>query len=118
MPYQLRHLVHWRDMRYVPCFYFWYVCLIAPITLTLDVNNSLSGDGFTMYTSKGDCGVVDGVFDCADGVSSGTFTVIDGLLAYDGQTTFYSSEVPSGSEQADIYLAEKSYSVTFEWVAS
>ncbi|KUI55412.1 Ribonuclease T2-like [Cytospora mali] len=74
-----------------------------------------SGSGFTMTTSKGDCGVVDGAISCGDGVSSSTFSVIDGLLAYNGQTTFYSSEVPSGSEQAEIYTSDKSVSVTFEW---
>lgn len=68
-----------------------------------------------MYTSKGDCGVVSGAISCGSSVSAGTFTVVDGLLAYDGDTTFYASEVPSGSEQADVYTSSKSYSVTFKW---
>lgn len=115
---QLRDLVHWRDMCHVPRYFFRYVLPFGTITSSLDADNLVPGTGFTMYTSKGDCGVVDGALSCASGVSSGTFTVVDGLLAYDGQTTFYSSEVPSGSEQADIYTAEESYSVTFEWSAS
>lgn len=90
------------------------------LTMTTSISdaNNVSGDGFTVYTSKGDCGVVDGVFGCGSSVSSSTFSIVNGLLAYDGQTTFYTTEVPSGSEQADVYTAEKTYSVTFEWAST
>lgn len=43
--------------------------------------------------------------------------LIDGLLAYDGSTAFYASEVPSGDAQAAISTESGSYSVTFEWSA-
>ncbi|KAJ4418727.1 Ribonuclease T2 precursor (RNase T2) [Gnomoniopsis sp. IMI 355080] len=75
-----------------------------------------SGDGFTIYTSKGDCAVTDGTFSCT-GSTSGTFSLIDGLLAYDGSTAFYANEIPSGDEQATVSTESGSYSVTFEWSA-
>lgn len=68
-----------------------------------------------MTTSKGDCGVSGGAISCGSSVSAGTFSVVDGKLAYDGQTKFYASEVPSGSEQAEVYTSSKTYDVTFEW---
>lgn len=68
-----------------------------------------------MYTSKGNCGVVSGAISYGSSVTAATFTVVDGLLVYNGKTAFYASEVPSGSEQASIYTPSKSYSVTFKW---
>lgn len=68
-----------------------------------------------MTSSKGNCGVVSGVISCGSGVALSTFTVSGGLLAYNGQTNFYASTVPSGSTQASVYTASQSYSVTFQW---
>lgn len=68
-----------------------------------------------MYTSKGNCGVVSGAISCGSSVTAGTFSLVNGLLAYNGQTTFYASEVPSGSDQASVYTSSKSYPVTFKW---
>ncbi|KAG8168967.1 hypothetical protein KVR01_001716 [Diaporthe batatas] len=71
--------------------------------------------GFTMTSSKGNCGVVSGAISCGSGVALSTFSVAGGLLAYNGQTKFYASAVPSGSTQASVYTASNTYSVTFQW---
>ncbi|KAH8655903.1 ribonuclease T2 [Xylariales sp. PMI_506] len=76
-----------------------------------------SGSGFTLKTSKGNCGVVSGVFSCASGVTATVFTASGGKLAYGGSTSFYSSVVPTGSTQATVYTTAKTYSVSFEWQA-
>ncbi|KAI0470322.1 ribonuclease T2-like protein [Xylaria cf. heliscus] len=76
-----------------------------------------SGSGFTLTSSKGNCGVVSGAFTCASGVSATVFNSVSGKLAYNGASTFYASVVPTGSTQATIYTSSKSYSVTFQWQA-
>lgn len=43
---------------------------------------STSGSGFTLSSSKGDCGVSDGTFSCGSSVSSSTFTVSSRSLGY------------------------------------
>ncbi|KAI0413453.1 ribonuclease T2-like protein [Xylaria grammica] len=76
-----------------------------------------SGSGFTLASSKGNCGIVSGAFTCASGVSATVFNAVGGKLAYNGATTFYASVVPTGSTQATVYTSSKSYSVTFQWQA-
>lgn len=68
-----------------------------------------------MTSSKGNCGVVDGVVSCGSGVTLSTFSAVGGLLAYNGNTQFYASAVPSGSTQAKVSTASQTYSVTFQW---
>ncbi|KUJ21753.1 ribonuclease T2 [Mollisia scopiformis] len=74
-----------------------------------------SGSGFTLKSSKGSCGISSGTFTCASGVTATVFTASNGLLAYNGATTFYATAVPSGSTQATVYTSSKSVSVTFQW---
>ncbi|KAI8945248.1 ribonuclease T2-like protein [Xylaria longipes] len=74
-----------------------------------------SGSGFTLTSSKGNCGVVSGAFSCGSGVSATVFNAVSGKLAYNGASTFYASVVPTGSTQATVYTSSKSYSVTFQW---
>ncbi|KAI1747980.1 ribonuclease T2-like protein [Xylaria castorea] len=74
-----------------------------------------SGSGFTLTSSKGNCGVVSGAFTCASGVSATVFSAVSGKLAYNGASTFYSSVVPTGSTQATVSTSSNSYSVTFQW---
>ncbi|KAI1145856.1 ribonuclease T2-like protein [Nemania diffusa] len=76
---------------------------------------SASGSGFTLSSSKGTCGVVSGALTCGSGVSATVFTAVSGKLAYNGASTFYASVVPTGSTQATVYTASKTYSVTFQW---
>ncbi|KAI1194695.1 ribonuclease T2-like protein [Nemania serpens] len=79
---------------------------------------SPSGSGFTLSSSKGSCGVVSGAFSCGSGVSTTVFNAVGGKLAYNGASTFYSTVVPSGSTQATVYTASKTYAVTFQWQAA
>lgn len=88
----------------------WYVGGTCATYKTTTTSN-----GFTMTSSKGNCGVVSGAISCGSGVDLSTFSVAGGLLAYNGQTEFYASAVPSGSTQASVYVASKTYSVTFQW---
>ncbi|KAH8898934.1 ribonuclease T2 [Thozetella sp. PMI_491] len=76
-----------------------------------------SGSGFTLTSSKGNCGIVSGAFSCGSGVTATVFTASGGKLAYSGQTTFYATVVPTGSTQATVYTASKTYSVSFQWQA-
>ncbi|KFY39121.1 hypothetical protein V495_06143 [Pseudogymnoascus sp. VKM F-4514 (FW-929)] len=74
-----------------------------------------SGDGFTLKSSKGDCGVVDSIFTCAAGVTASTFTDSAGLLAYEGSSDFYATAVPSGSVQGKVSTSKQAVVVTFKW---
>ncbi|KAI0555600.1 ribonuclease T2-like protein [Xylaria curta] len=74
-----------------------------------------SGSGFTLTSSKGNCGVVSGTFTCASGVSATVFNAVSGKLAYNGASTFYTNVVPTGSTQATVSTSSNTYSVTFQW---
>lgn len=62
-----------------------------------------SGDGFTLKSSKGNCGVVSGVFTCGSGVSSTSFTAVDGKLAAGGNTAWSADSTASGTTQQKVY---------------
>ncbi|KAI2626409.1 ribonuclease-like protein T2 [Xylaria nigripes] len=79
---------------------------------------SSSGSGFTLSTSKGDCGISNGKFTCGSGVKSTEFTADGSTLVYQGSSTFYATEVPSGQTQATVYTSTKNVEVTFEWESS
>ncbi|KFY97094.1 hypothetical protein V498_02276 [Pseudogymnoascus sp. VKM F-4517 (FW-2822)] len=74
-----------------------------------------SGSGFTLKSSKGDCGIVNSIFTCAAGVAASTFTESAGLLAYEGSSNFYTTAVPSGSVQGKVTTTEQAVVVTFKW---
>ncbi|KAI1820089.1 ribonuclease-like protein T2 [Xylaria intraflava] len=76
---------------------------------------SSSGSGFTLKSSKGSCGVSGGEFSCGSGVQSTVFNADSGKLAYNGKSTFYASDLPTGQTQATVYTSSKKYEVTFEW---
>ncbi|KAH7342565.1 ribonuclease-like protein T2 [Rhexocercosporidium sp. MPI-PUGE-AT-0058] len=91
----------------------WYASgTCATITATA------SGSGFTMKSSKGNCGIVSSTFTCASGVTATVFTASGGKLAYNGATTFYAAAVPSGSTQQTVYTTSKAVSVTFQWASA
>ncbi|KAJ6566003.1 ribonuclease [Mycena sp. CBHHK59/15] len=73
----------------------WSTQSLATYTLSGTANS------FTMTSSKGDCGISDGVFTCGSGVDSSTFSAVSSggltLLAYEGDTSFSSDDIPSGS---------------------
>jgi len=91
----------------------WYASgTCATITATA------SGSGFTLKSSKGNCGIVSSSFTCASGVTATVFTASGGKLAYNGATTFYAAAVPAGSTQQAVYTNSKAVSVTFQWASA
>ena len=90
------NMVHNRDMRYVHGYGFRYVfsrmhgdsqhpwnaaidsCRVDEITDSVRV----IGNGFTLSSSKGDCGVSGGTLSCGSGVSASTFTVRSTAIIY------------------------------------
>ncbi|KAH8914202.1 ribonuclease T2 [Atractiella rhizophila] len=78
-----------------------------------------SGSGFTLKSSKGNCGVSSGSFTCGSGVTATVFTFSGADLAYSGSTAFSANSVPSGTTQVTI-LSGSSGSQDFqiEWSAS
>ncbi|KIN04861.1 hypothetical protein OIDMADRAFT_192336 [Oidiodendron maius Zn] len=74
-----------------------------------------SGSGFTLKSSKGSCGISNFAFTCGSGVSGTVFSASNGELAYDGNTNFYASAVPSGQTQETVSTQAESVTVTFQW---
>ncbi|KAF2144502.1 uncharacterized protein K452DRAFT_325066 [Aplosporella prunicola CBS 121167] len=75
-----------------------------------------SGDGFTLSSSKGDCGIADGALTCGSGVSEATvFTADGGNLAADNSTAFYADKVPSGTTQQTVYTEERDEQLVITW---
>ncbi|KAJ7847866.1 ribonuclease T2-like protein [Mycena leptocephala] len=77
----------------------WSTQTLATYTL------SGSASSLKLSSSKGTCGVSGGVFGCGNGDSS-TFSAVSSggliLLAYQGDTSFSSDDVPSGSTVYDV----------------
>jgi ribonuclease T2 len=76
-----------------------------------------AGDGFTLSSSKGKCGVVGGVFTCGGSVSTATgFTSSDGKLAAGGNAAWSADQVASGSTQVKVYAgADHATGVEIVW---
>lgn len=74
-----------------------------------------SGDGFTLSSSKGKCGISDGELTCGSSVTATVFTAQDGDLAYDGKTTFFADSVPSGTTQGKVYTGDHDVQVSITW---
>ncbi|KAL3423835.1 Ribonuclease T2 [Phlyctema vagabunda] len=74
-----------------------------------------SGSGFTLKSSKGNCGISGSTLTCASGVTATVFTSSGGYLAYGGSTKFYAAAVPSGSTQQTVSTSSNSVAVTFSW---
>lgn len=80
---------------------------------------SASGDGFTLSSSKGKCGIADGELTCGSGVSTATvFTAADGKLAYEDSTAFYADKVPSGTTQGVVYTGDHSVEIAITWTSA
>ena len=58
---------------------------------------------FTLSSSKGDCGILDGAFACGSGVERGVFGSEGGRLVYDGSANFTADGVPAGTKQVSVY---------------
>ncbi|KAL9579278.1 MAG: hypothetical protein Q9212_005201 [Teloschistes hypoglaucus] len=78
-----------------------------------------SGSGFTLTSSKGKCAVANNVLTCASTVTTATvFSTVNGKLAYNGNTSFYTNSVPTGSTQASVSVAQQATTLTIGWTAS
>ncbi|KAL8765685.1 MAG: hypothetical protein Q9209_007323 [Squamulea sp. 1 TL-2023] len=75
-----------------------------------------SGSGFTLTSSKGKCAVANNVLTCASSVTAPTvFTTVNGKLAYNGITSFYTGSVPTGSVQASVSVTQQATTLTIGW---
>ncbi|KAH8914203.1 ribonuclease T2 [Atractiella rhizophila] len=91
----------------------WSVQTCATFTATA------SGDGFTLKSSKGQCGVSSGTFGCGSGVSGTVFTFGGANLQYDGSADFSADSIPSGSTQVEISTGTSgSQQFNIQWVPS
>ncbi|KAL8726132.1 MAG: hypothetical protein Q9181_006169 [Wetmoreana brouardii] len=78
-----------------------------------------SGSGFTLTSSKGKCAVTNNVLTCSASVTAPTeFSTVDGKLAYNGGTDFYTSSVPTGSAQAAVSVIQQATTLTIGWKSS
>ncbi|RPB00769.1 ribonuclease T2 [Choiromyces venosus 120613-1] len=76
-----------------------------------------SSSGFTLTSSKGNCGIASGAFSCGSGVTATVFMASGGSLAVSGSTAFYANAVPTGTTQATVYTTSKATSLTIVWQA-
>ncbi|KAF3904203.1 hypothetical protein ABW21_db0201055 [Orbilia brochopaga] len=68
--------------------------------------------GFTLKSSKGACGVVEGQLECGASVTSTTFTASGGKLATSDSASFYASADASSGKQIAVYTSAEGRSVT------
>lgn len=89
----------------------WYTSgTCATITATA------SGSGFTLKSSKGNCGVASGKFVCGSGVSSTVFTSDGSTLQYSGSSAFSADSTASGSTQVTVYSGSgHSTALNIQW---
>ncbi|KAL9018708.1 MAG: hypothetical protein Q9185_004022 [Variospora sp. 1 TL-2023] len=74
------------------------------------------GEGFTLSSSKGKCAVANDILTCAATVTDSTvFGTVDGKLAYNGLTSFYTEAVPTGTVQAPIAVVQKATVLEIGW---
>lgn len=73
-----------------------------------------AGDEFTLASNKGKCAIVDNAFVCSSAISDASvFTSINGKVAFEGQSSFFADDLPSGTQQEVVYTTGE-HSVTFE----
>ncbi|KAK2732659.1 ribonuclease T2-like [Myotisia sp. PD_48] len=85
-------------------------------TYTAEKNDD---EGFTLTSSKGECGISDGVFRCGSNVEGDSFGAVSGKLSFDGEAKFYADRVPRGNIQIPLYTSpDHDIEVTVSWKAS
>ena len=78
--------------------------------------SNVLGEGFTLGSSKGKCAVANDILTCAATVTDSTvFGTVDGKLAYNGLTSFYTEVVPTRTVQAPIAVVQKATVVEIGW---
>jgi ribonuclease T2 len=78
-------------------------------------NNNTTGNGFTLSSSKGKCGVSGEALTCGSGVTATVFTTSGGNLAYNGSTKFYADAAPTGSTQATVHTGSGKVELSIVW---
>lgn len=82
-------------------------------------DDSQAPEAFTLRSSKGACGVVDGAFACGTGVSDAQVFGSDGKgrLVYEGSGNFSAEGTPSGTKQVEVFVegGERAVSLEVEW---
>ncbi|KAF2838625.1 ribonuclease T2 [Patellaria atrata CBS 101060] len=71
--------------------------------------------GFTLSSRRGKCGIAHSALVCGPGVSATRFTNKGGLLAVEGNTTFYAEEVPRHSVQEKVFTDERDQELGIRW---
>jgi len=80
------------------------------------ISATASGSGFTLKSSKGNCGVVSGKFTCGSGVTGTVFTSSGNTLEYSGSSAFSADSTASGSTQVTVYSGTgHSTALTIQW---
>lgn len=75
-----------------------------------------SGDGFTLTSSKGNCGVASGKFTCGSGVSASTFSSDGNSLIYNDSGDFSADSTASGSTQVAVYSgSDHNVALEIQW---
>ena len=75
--------------------------------------------GFTLTSSKGKCGIVNGDLSCGAGVTAGVFGSSGAdVLSYGGSANFYAAAVPSGSAQETVTTAVGKTEISITWQSS
>ena len=76
------------------------------------------GDSFTLSSSKGDCGILDGAFACGSGVEKGTFGSESGKLVFEGSANFTADGVPAGTKQVSVFAGDdRAVALDLHWGA-
>ena len=94
----------------------WYKGGGTPATFTA----TPGGDGaaFTLSSSKGKCAIQNDALTCGPGVADAASFGYDGTgLTYNGASTFYAAETPSGNAQATVSTTAQAVSFQITWAA-
>lgn len=83
-----------------------------------DTDANTVGDGFTLSSSKGKCGVSNGALSCGSSAAATVFTADEGNLAYGGSSAFSVDAAPKGSTQAAVHAGSGAVDITITWTAS
>lgn len=96
----------------------WYNTLLGSscATFTTHGENDKPGELITLRSRKGTCGIVKEAFTCGSGVASTVFQIVDGkLVPPSGQTEWYASELPKGTDQQSIFTSKHDVKFVLEW---
>lgn len=75
-----------------------------------------SGSGFTLSSSKGNCGISDGIFSCSSSATSTVFTAVGSYLEASDSIIFSTDTTPTGSTQGTVYTGSThAVKLALEW---